>query len=136
MLDQAQIQLLRDAALKALTHAHAPYSGFAVGAALLDSEGKVYSGCNVENASLGLSVCAERTAVFKAVSEGARSFRAIAIATRAPELTPPCGACRQVLLEFAPELVVVLVNAKGDTSQYRLSELMPHAFTDFREKEK
>ncbi|HKI84761.1 MAG TPA: cytidine deaminase [Candidatus Krumholzibacteria bacterium] len=136
MLDQARIQLLRDAALKALTHAHAPYSGFAVGAALLDSEGKVHSGCNVENASFGLSVCAERTAIFKAVSEGVRSFEAIAIATRAPELTPPCGACRQVLQEFAPQLAVVLVNEKGDTAQYQLSELMPFAFTDFREKEK
>lgn len=136
MLDQAQIQLLGDAALKALTHAHAPYSGFAVGAALLDSEAKVYTGCNVENASLGLSVCAERTAVFKAVSEGSRSFEAIAIATRAPELTPPCGACRQVLQEFAPDLAVVLVNANGDSAQYLLSELMPFAFTDFREKEK
>ncbi len=136
MLDQAQIQLLRDAALKALTHAHVPYSGFAVGAALLDSEAKVHTGCNVENASLGLSVCAERTAIFKAVSEGSRSFEAIAIATRAPELTPPCGACRQVLQEFAPDLAVVLVNANGDTAQYRLSELMPFAFTDYREKEK
>jgi cytidine deaminase len=136
MLDQVQIQLLGDAALEALKHAHVPYSGFAVGAALLDSQGKVHSGCNVENASLGLSVCAERTAIFKAVSEGARSFLGIAIATFALELTPPCGACRQVLREFASDLPVVLVNDKGDTAQYQLSELMPFAFTDFREKEK
>jgi len=136
MLDQAQIQLLSDAALTALKNAHAPYSGFAVGAALLDSQGKIYSGCNIENASLGLSVCAERTAIFKAVSEGARSFLGIAIATRASELTPPCGACRQVLREFASDLAVVLVNHNGDTEQHSLSELMPFAFTDFREKEK
>src|SRR5579862_3717916 len=88
------------AALAARENAHAPYSNFRVGAALEDSSGRVHSGCNVENATYGLTLCAERVAVFKAISEGARQFRRIAIAADTEAMTPPCGACRQILWEF------------------------------------
>ena len=99
-----------------------------VGAALLASDGRVFTGCNVENASFGLTTCAERTAVCKAVSEGARRFVMIAIATSASPALPPCGACRQVLHEFAPKLRVLLVGARGKPRAVRLDRLLPSAF--------
>jgi cytidine deaminase len=118
-------------AVKARRHAHAPYSKFPVGAALLTRDGRVIRAANVENASYGLSVCAERNAVWKAVSEGEREFLAIAITAREGRGAPPCGACRQVLHEFAPAAWVYWRNAKGKIVKRRLSALLPLAF-DFK----
>lgn len=119
-------EMLLELARKARERSYSPYSGFAVGAALLCEDGRVFQGCNVENASFGLTNCAERTAVFKAVSEGAREFTAIAIA--AEKAAPwPCGACRQVLNEFAPGLRV-LVTWDGHVDEKPLSELLPCGF--------
>jgi cytidine deaminase len=114
---------LLEAALLTRARAHAPYSKFQVGAALEDSEGRIHTGCNVENASYGLTNCAERTAAFKAVSDGAREFRRIAVAADTAQLTPPCGACRQVLWEICGDIEVILVNLQGDTESLRLSDL-------------
>jgi cytidine deaminase len=119
---------LHDAALKAREHAHALYSDFKVGAALEDTAGRVYTGCNIENASYGLTICAERVAIFKAMSEGSRLFRRIVVAADTQVLTPPCGACRQILWEFCGDIEVVLVNLQGKTEQFRMKELFPRAF--------
>ncbi len=119
---------LIEAALKAREHAHAPFSGFRVGAAVEDAEGRVYTGCNIENASYGLTLCAERVAVFKALSEGARRFKRIVVAADTDRLTPPCGSCRQVLWEFCGDVEVVLVNLAGSQESLRLSELLPRPF--------
>lgn len=115
-------------AVEARKRAYAPYSKFPVGAALLAEDGRVFTGCNVENASYGLTVCAERVAVFKAVSEGVTRFRAIAVACGTGPCAP-CGACRQVLYEFAPELVVIMADGRGETWRAaKLSELLPSGF--------
>ena len=119
---------LLEAALKARDQAHAPYSKFHVGAALEDVDGRIYTGCNVENASYGLTNCAERTAAFKAVSEGARKFRRIAVAADTSPLTPPCGACRQVLWEICGDIEIILVNLKGESESLRLQDLFPRPF--------
>lgn len=119
---------LLDAALKARTHAHAPYSKFHVGAALEDVDGRIFTGCNVENASYGLTNCAERTAAFKAVSEGSRKFRRIAVAADTSPLTPPCGACRQVLWEICGDIEILLVNLRGETESLPLRDLFPRPF--------
>jgi len=119
---------LAAAAIQAREHAHAPFSHFRVGAALLDSAGRVHTGCNVENATYGLTLCAERVAVFKAISEGARAFTRIAIAADTATLTPPCGACRQILWEFCSDIEIVLVNLRGASETMRLQELFPRAF--------
>ena len=116
------------AALAARQHAHAPYSHFLVGAALEDSTGRVHSGCNIENATYGLTVCAERVAVFKAMSEGARDFRRIAVAADTETLTPPCGACRQILWEFCGDIEITLVNPRGKSETLHLKDLFPRAF--------
>jgi cytidine deaminase len=108
--------------------AYAPYSNFRVGAAVLTEEGAVFTGCNIENASFGLSNCAERTAIFKAVSEGFHKFKAIAISTDTEEVTSPCGACRQVLIEFGAEIDVIMANVHGKYKVYRSKELLPLAF--------
>ena len=108
--------------------AYAPYSRFTVGAALLTAGGRVFHGCNVENASYGLTTCAERTAVFRAVSEGEREFAAIAVTARDGRGAPPCGACRQVLHEFAPHMWVYWRDARGRVLKQRLQELLPRAF--------
>ncbi|MEQ1946034.1 MAG: cytidine deaminase [Bryobacteraceae bacterium] len=126
-LDTAQSALLQ-AALSARDQAHAPYSKFHVGAALEDITGRIHTGCNVENASYGLTVCAERNAIFKAVSEGVKEFRRIAVAADTTPLTPPCGACRQVLVEFCHDLEVLLVNPSGQSEVMRLKDLLPRAF--------
>ena len=118
---------LAAAALQARENAHAPYSKFRVGAALEDSQGRVHTGCNVENATYGLTVCAERVAVLKAISEGVRSFRRIAIAADTENLTPPCGACRQVIYEFGPEAIVFFQGAEGE-KQAHITELLPEGF--------
>ncbi len=107
---------------------HSPYSRFPVGAALLTESGRVYRGCNVENASFGLTCCAERTALFKAVSEGERAFAAIAVTARSGAGAPPCGACRQVLSEFAPDLWVYWRDQSGRILRKRMGELLPDQF--------
>jgi cytidine deaminase len=115
-------------ATRARAHALCAYSGFAVGAALEDAEGRIWRGCNLENASYGLTVCAERVAIWKALSEGVREFRGIAVVTGAQEPTPPCGACRQILWEFARDIPVVMATTKGARRTMRLSELLPVPF--------
>jgi cytidine deaminase len=116
------------AALAARAHAFAPYSKFLVGAALEDAEGRIHTGCNVENATYGLTVCAERVAVLKAISEGVRKFRRVAIAADTATLTPPCGACRQILWEFCGDIEIILANPRGKTETYRLKDLFPKPF--------
>ena len=108
--------------------AQARYSGFKVGAALATQDGKVFTGCNVESASYGLSMCAERVALSKALSEGARDFHEIAIVTDAETLTSPCGACRQLLWEYCGDIKVLLHSTKGLTAEHRLAELLPFPF--------
>ena len=119
---------LMEEAEHAREHAHAPYSRFLVGAALLARSGRIVHGSNVENASYGLSVCAERTALWKAVTEGEREFTAIAITAGPGAGAPPCGACRQVLLEFAPELRVLWRDARGRIVARHLEELLAEPF--------
>ena len=119
---------LLEMALEARTKAHAPYSHLQVGAALESTDGRVFTGCNVENATYGLSVCAERVAVFKAISEGARKFRRIAVAADTDVLTPPCGACRQILWEFCGDIELTLVNLHGKTETLHLRDLFPRPF--------
>ena len=115
-------------ATEARERAHAPYSGFRVGAALKTEAGEIVTGCNIENASYGLSMCAERVAVFKAVSEGLGGFTAIAIVADSSRLTPPCGPCRQILWEFCGDIWVRLVDLKGRSRTLRLRELLPLPF--------
>jgi cytidine deaminase len=119
---------LVDAALRARENAHAPFSRFRVGAAVEDAEGRVHTGCNVENATYGLTVCAERVAIFKAISEGARGFRRVAVVADTDKLTPPCGACRQILWEFCGDVEIVLGNVSGKSEVLRLGTLFPRAF--------
>lgn len=127
------IKLLIEEALKARKFAYTPYSGFQVGAALLSDDGQIFTGCNIENAGYTPSNCAERTAFFKAVSQGIREFQAIAV-VGGPEdalkldYCAPCGVCRQVLQEFAPDLEVILVNSRGETLDLTLRELLPYGF--------
>jgi cytidine deaminase len=116
------------AAQRAREQAHAPFSRFKVGAAVEDAEGRIYTGCNIENATFGLTVCAERVAVFKAVSEGARRLRRIAVVADTSTLTPPCGACRQILWEFCGDAEVILANLRGDTETLRMRDLLPRPF--------
>jgi cytidine deaminase len=116
------------AALAARENAFAPYSKFRVGAAIEDSDGRIHTGCNVENSTYGLTVCAERVAVFKAISEGVRKFRRVAVAADTDRLTPPCGACRQILWEFCGDIEIVLVNVRGQTETHRLKDLFPKPF--------
>jgi len=119
---------LIEASLQAREHAYAPFSKFRVGAAVEDIEGRIYTGCNIENATYGLTVCAERVAIFKALSEGARRFRRIAVAADTTIPAPPCGSCRQILWEFCGDAEVVLVNLAGNEERLRLSELLPRPF--------
>lgn len=124
MTDKELIEI----SISAQEFAYAPYSQFKVGAALLCTDGNVYTGCNIENSTYGATNCAERTAVFKAVSEGKREFSAIAITSSGGELTFPCGICRQVLSEFSPEMRVILSDNDNNIKTFSLSELIPHSF--------
>lgn len=116
------------AARAARKHSYSPYSRFRVGAAVLTAGGKIFTGCNIENSSFGLTICAERTALFKAVSEGQRRFVALAIATDEAGFIPPCGACRQVIQDLAPGATVILCDRAGRTRTYSAEELLPHPF--------
>ena len=115
-------------ATAAREHARAPYSNFRVGAALRSADGKVYTGCNVESASYGLSMCAERVALFKALSEGAAAFEEIAVVTDGRGIAPPCGSCRQLLWEYCGDIAVRLHSMKGQDEDCKLSDLLPHPF--------
>jgi cytidine deaminase len=130
--------MTRDAALRDLARlarqarrrAHAPYSNFKVGAALRTSAGEIVTGCNIENASYGLTLCAERVAVFKAISEGLKTFDAIAVVADSTRLTPPCGPCRQILWEFCGDIPVHIEDLKGGKRTLMLSELLPFPFDE------
>lgn len=124
---EARRRLLQ-AAVAARQHAHAAFSNFRVGAALETADGKIVTGCNVENATYGLTICAERVAVFKAISEGYRTFARVAVVADTAEPTPPCGACRQILWEFGGDLEVILGNLGGEKARYQLKDLLPHPF--------
>jgi cytidine deaminase len=122
-VDFAELQQVAEQAQK---KAYAPYSGFAVGAALLAADGTIYAGCNVENASYGLTICAERNAIAHAVACGAQQFTAVAVVT--DNGVTPCGACRQVLAEFGPRMTVIVADKRGNRRIYALAELLPDAF--------
>ena len=119
---------LKAAAVTMLDRAYCPYSHFAVGAALECADGTVFTGCNIENAAFSPTICAERTAVAKAVSEGHTDFVRIVVAGRCESFCVPCGVCRQVLREFAPDLEIICLNSKGEEQVFTLSELLPHSF--------
>ncbi|HXN18007.1 MAG TPA: cytidine deaminase [Candidatus Binatus sp.] len=116
------------AAKQARENAHAPFSDFRVGAAVRANSGRTYTGCNIENASYGLTCCAERVAIFKALSEGERGFDAIAVVTETDTLTPPCGACRQIIWEFCGDVPVILANLKGKIERESSANLLPRPF--------
>ena len=124
----AASERLIEAALDVLERAYSPYSKVRIGAALEAHDGRVFSGCNVENASYGLTLCAERVALFKAVSEGVREFKSIAIVTDRDKGWMPCGACRQTLYEFAPDLRILIQGRAGERIVTRLGDLLPDAF--------
>jgi cytidine deaminase len=117
-----------DAAFAAREFSHAPFSRFKVGAAIEDEQGRIFTGCNVESASYGLTMCAERVAVFKAVSEGAGKLVRVAVAADTDLLTPPCGACRQILWEFCREAQLILLNCKGKREELSIESIFPRAF--------
>jgi cytidine deaminase len=126
---EAELAPLRTTAFTAMERAYAPYSGFRVGCALRGADGSVHPGCNVENASYPAGICAERGAVLGAVARGTRAFDLLVLATEAEEPAPPCGQCRQVLVEFAPSLRVISYTRGGRVGRWTIAELMPHPFT-------
>jgi cytidine deaminase len=127
-ITEAALRRIEKAARMAATRSYAPYSKFPVGAAIIAGSGKLYSGCNVENASFGLCNCAERTAIFSAIAAGESEVQAVAVYTPTPLPTAPCGACRQVINEFGPEAVVVSVCDSKNRIETRLTALLPGAF--------
>ena len=114
--------------MRAKNNSYSPYSNFRVGAALLTKTGKIFTGCNIENSSYSLTICAERTAIFKAVSEGQQNFKAIAISSDMKEIIPPCGACRQVLMDLASDIDVILSGSNNKPIIIKLSKLLPMPF--------
>ncbi|MTV50151.1 cytidine deaminase [Heliobacillus mobilis] len=128
-ISEAVLSELIAQARKARDKAYAPYSRFRVGAALLGEDGKIYSGCNVENSSFGLTNCAERTAIFKAVSEGCQQFRLLVLTSDAKEPVTPCGACRQVMAEFAPQMNVIMIDNEDRRQVLSVNQLLPGMFT-------
>ncbi len=127
-MSEESLQELIETAQSARLQSIAPFSNFLVGAAVKTDEGKVYTGCNVESASYGLTVCAERVAIWKALSEGERHFAELAIVADTESLTPPCGTCRQIIWEFAKNATIVLGNLRGETQIVSIKELLPRAF--------
>lgn len=127
-MSEESLQELLETAKEARLRSIAPFSDFLVGAALKTEDGKVYVGCNVESASYGLTVCAERVAIWKALSEGERKFTELAIVADTETLTPPCGTCRQIIWEFAKNAKLVLANLNGESQQCSIKELLPRAF--------
>jgi cytidine deaminase len=117
-------------AVEAKVNALPTYSNFHVGAALLTMDNKIFQGCNVENSTYGLTICAERTAIFKAISEGERKFKAIAIASDSPDYVTPCGACRQIIFDHCGEIDIICTNGKEEYKVFKTSELLPFAFGD------
>ena len=128
MTQKERFGALVEAARKARLRAHSPYSGVKIGAAVLTSDGSIYSGANIENASYGLSCCAERTAIFKAVSEGSKRIIAIAVVGKSEEFTRPCGACRQVMVEFNPGMKVLRRGIDGFSEDLSAASLLPNHF--------
>ncbi|MBV1866059.1 MAG: cytidine deaminase [Rhodobacteraceae bacterium] len=128
-LSTETIDRLFAAATKAMHNAYAPYSKFTVGAALLLENGDIIAGCNVENASFGGTICAERTAIGAAVSQGHRDFKAICVTTTADVVVSPCGICRQSLIEFNRKMIVICTTQNGQRQTFKAGELLPHAFT-------
>ena len=127
-MSEQNFQPLIDAALKARVQSVAPFSKFQVGAAVKTDTGKVYTGCNIESSSYGLTVCAERVAIWKALSEGERHFTELAVVADTEVLTPPCGTCRQIIWEFARGATIVFANLKGSSETFHMAELLPRAF--------
>lgn len=127
-MDDKQIKLLIDKAIAASQNAVCDFSKFKVGAAVLSKDGRIFTGCNIENKSLTMVMCAERVALYKALSEGCKEFNAIAVAAEGQDFCPPCGSCRQLLYEFAPHLKVIMANNKKDYIIKRIDELLPLAF--------
>jgi cytidine deaminase len=125
---EASERRLLESARTVRQRAHAPYSGFKVGAALEAADGSVAVGCNVENATYGLTICAERSAIFRAIADGHRAFTRVVIVADTDEPTPPCGACRQLLWEFCGDIEVILANLERTTARHRMSELLPAPF--------
>ena len=123
-----ELQSLIEAAQRARLHSVAPFSNFLVGAAVRTGSGQVYTGCNVESASYGLTVCAERVAIWKALSEGERQFTELAVVADTETLTPPCGTCRQIIWEFARGAKIVFANLEGQSEVFQVAELLPRAF--------
>lgn len=119
---------LIDTALAVRENAHAPFSGFRVGAAVEAEDGTTFTGCNVESASFGLTVCAERVAIWKGISHGEKRFKRIAVVADTEELTPPCGVCRQIIWEFCGDVPVILANLHGRSETVQMSDLLPRAF--------
>ena len=126
--EQVSVGQVIEAATRARDCALARYSNFCVGAAIEAEDGRVFSGCNIESAAYELTMCAERVTIWKALSEGARKFRRIAVVADTERLTPPCGACRQLIWEFCGDVPVLLANLRGDTQTHQMSELLPHPF--------
>ena len=127
-MSKADLKDLIASAVDARTRAHAPFSKFRVGAAVETTGGKVYQGCNIESSSFGLTVCAERVAIWKAISEGAKCAGRIVVVADTEDLTPPCGTCRQIIWEFCHETTVILTNLQGKQEVIPIRELLPRAF--------
>jgi cytidine deaminase len=127
-LSDESLHELIEIAKKARLHSVAPFSNFLVGAAARTEDGKVYIGCNIESASYGLTVCGERVAIWKALSEGERQFTELAIVADTESLTPPCGTCRQIIWEFCKNATIILANLQGETQKCSIKELLPRAF--------